>query len=132
MVRRMTIQKNKSYFFLFFILTILFVSGVSHKVLAATEENDLKTSSGIEVSNLITLASSILATALFVISFIAYRRDRRNKLLFVSIAFLLFAVKGFLLTSDIFFPSKGAWVDPAANTLDLFVLACFFIGLIKK
>jgi hypothetical protein len=50
----------------------------------------------------------------------------------VTIAFLLFAVKGFLIASDIFFPNKTGWVDPIANFLDFGILLSFFFGIIKK
>lgn len=91
----------------------------------------IATDSGIELEEIITLSSSLLATALFIISFIAYRRDGRKRLLFVTIAFFLFAVKGFLSASDLFF-SERDWVDPVASFLDFAILLCFFFGILKK
>ncbi|NIA12178.1 MAG: hypothetical protein GWP10_21275 [Nitrospiraceae bacterium] len=85
-----------------------------------------------EADNLVTLCSSILASTLFVITLIAYKRDKRKKLLYVSIAFFLFAVKGFLLTSDMFFPQKAGWADLIASLLDFAILSSFFVGLLKK
>jgi hypothetical protein len=98
----------------------------------AVEEQDLQFGPGWDVDSIITIASSILATVLFVITLVAYKRDGRKRILFVSTAFLLFAIKGFLSASDVFIGSKAAWVDPVANILDLAVLLCFFIGIIKK
>ncbi len=111
-------------------LLFLLVIFILPTILAA--ENDLQVGHGIEMDNLITLASSILALVLFAVSFIAYKRTGRNKLIYVTIAFLLFAIKGFLISSDIFFSSKGAWVDPVANILDFAILLSFFFGIIKK
>lgn len=96
-----------------------------------TDEHDWRIGS-IEVDNVITVISSILATLLFIISFIAYKRDGRKKFFYVSVAFGLFAIKGYLIASDIFFPYKGGWVDPLANILDFAILMCFFFGMIKK
>ena len=120
-------NKIKTIGIVIFILLFLF----STQVLAATE-NDLEVSSGIEVDNIITLASSILSLILFGLTFLAYKRSRRNKLMYIAIAFLLFSVKGFLISSDIFFPNKGSLIDPIANLLDFVILLSFFFGMIKK
>jgi hypothetical protein len=116
--------------FLFLLVSVLF----SHLILAAeqTTENDLKVLSGIELDNVITLLSSILAVILFSLTLLAYKRTGRNKLIYIALAFLLFAIKGFLISSDIFFLNKGAWVDPVANFLDFAILISFFCGMIKK
>jgi hypothetical protein len=98
---------------------------------AISAENDLRTSSGLEWSSIIIAASGILATVLSIIIAIAYRRSRRKKLIYVGAAFLLFAIKSFLLASDIFIP-KGSWVDPTANLLDFVILLSFFFGIVKK
>jgi drug/metabolite transporter (DMT)-like permease len=87
---------------------------------------------GIEIDSLITIAASMLAVILFVISLIAYKKDKRGRLFFVTGAFLLFAVKGLLIASDVFFPQKGGWVDPTAHMLDFVILLMFFLGLIKE
>jgi hydrogenase/urease accessory protein HupE len=124
-------MKNKVYA----ILAVLFVLVImSSLVLAAEEPGNENASQAfrIGIDELITLGSSILAITLFAITAIAYKRDRRKKLLYVTIAFLLFAVKGFLIASDIFFPNKTGWVDPIANFLDFGILLSFFFGIIKK
>jgi hypothetical protein len=94
-------------------------------------ENDIKLH-GIELNDIITVGSSLLASGLFIFTLIAYRRDGRRKLFYVSVAFFLFAVKGFLLSSGIIFPTKPSWIDPTANFLDFVVLLCFFLGITKK
>ena len=124
-------MKNKIYAVLAVISVLVIMSSL---VLAAEEEEDEKDlqAFGIDADELITLGSSILAITLFAITAIAYKRDGRKKLLYVSIAFLLFAIKGLLIASDIFFPNKTGWVDPTANFLDFAILLSFFFGLIKK
>ena len=87
--------------------------------------------SGIGIDTLITIATSILAVILFVISAIAYKKDKRTRLLFVTGAFFLFAVKGFLIVADEFSPQTG-WPEPVAHLLDFGILILFFSGLAKK
>ena len=122
---------NKTHALLSIILFLSLIL-VSPPPAVASEENNLIISPGIEADNLVTLCSSILASTLFVITLIAYKRDKRKKLLYVSIAFFLFAVKGFLLTSDMFFPQKAGWADLIASLLDFAILSSFFVGLLKK
>jgi hypothetical protein len=110
----------------------LFIILPMYSMAADVQDNDVMVSPSIELGTVITLLSSIMATALFILTVIAYRRDGHKRLFFVSLAFFLFAVKGFLLSSDIFFPSQNSWVDPIANFLDFAVLLCFFVGLAKK
>ena len=86
---------------------------------------------GISIDTLISIATSILAVILFVISAIAYKKDKRKRLLFVTGAFFLFAVKGFLIVTDEFFPRTG-WPEPVAHLLDFGILILFFSGLAKK
>lgn len=86
--------------------------------------------SGLDLESLIIIVSSILAVALFIISLLAYLRDRRIRLLFVTGAFFLFAVKGFLVV--IGDNSGVSWIDTGAPLLDFGVLLLFFLGLIKK
>ena len=86
--------------FLVLIISSTFVLAVEEK-----KENE-KQAFGIGIDELITFGSSLLAITLFFLAFIAYKRDGRKRLLYVSIAFLLFAIKGFLISSDIFFQKK--------------------------
>jgi hypothetical protein len=83
---------------------------------------------------LILIATSILAGFLFVISFIAYRNDRRKKLLFITSAFFLFALKGVLLVFHEFLEVlyvEESLIEPIAQLLDFGILALFFLGLMK-
>jgi len=123
-------MKNKLYA----ILAILLILSLTSISVLATDEDDKEDIQlfGIDAEELITIGSSILAVVLFGITAIAYKRDRRKRLLYVTIAFLLFAVKGFLVSSDIFFPDKVGWVDPTASFLDFAILLSFFFGILKK
>lgn len=116
--------------FIFVLVLILFYKPVL--AVEQNQENDLTVYSGIELDNVITLLGSILSIILFSLTLFAYKRSERNKLIYIALAFLLFAIKGFLISSDIFFPNKGYWVDPVANFLDFAILISFFFGMIKK
>ncbi len=122
---------SKKYMLLFGIFILLLA--MSSFIVSAAEVPDVPyLNSGVDLSGLIIIGSSILAIILFIITFIAYRRDGRKRLLYVSIAFFLFAIKGILLTIDAFLPQKGIWTDPLANILDFAILLSFFFGVVKK
>jgi cellulose synthase/poly-beta-1,6-N-acetylglucosamine synthase-like glycosyltransferase len=86
---------------------------------------------GFEGEKLFNLGSGILSTILFVLTFIAYKRTKQSRLLYVSSAFLLFAVKGYLGASELFF-EELLWIDPTAAVLNFAILLCFFFGIMKK
>ena len=82
-----------------------------------------------DIDELSRLLASLFALLLFVISLIAYYRERRRRLLIISIAFLTYSVKVFLKVSDIFFAQKSDWVDHTVNFLDFIILFLFFTAL---
>ena len=86
---------------------------------------------GLELEKILSLINGIIALILFIITFISYKRDGRIRLLYVSTAFLIFAIKSFLVYSEIFFLSLY-WIDPVSIVLELGVLLLFFFGVIKK
>lgn len=84
-----------------------------------------------ELEKVLNLGSGLLALALFIITLYAYKRNRNKRLLYVSYAFLLFAVKGILVSMEMFF-GDWPWVDPVSSVLDFAILLSFFFGIIKK
>ena len=101
-------------------------------ITSENQEGHLIIGSKLEVDNVITFIASIMALVLFGLTFLSYRRDGRTRFLYVSIAFLLFAIRGLLLTLDIFYPQKAGWVDVSAAVLDFAILLSFFFGILKK
>ena len=97
----------------------------------AQEENDDWQLFGLEGEKLFNLGSGILSTILFALTFIADRRTKQNRLLYVSLAFFLFAIKGYLGAQELFF-EEWAWVDPTAAVLQFAILLSFFWGIVKK
>ena len=86
---------------------------------------------GFELEKLMNLGSAILAVSLLILTAIAYTRTENKRLLYVSAAFLLFAIKGFLTSLEIWFGDLG-WVDPIASFLDFGILLSFFFGILRK
>ncbi len=79
-----------------------------------------------ETNQMIQLISSLLALFLFVISMLAYRRERRKKLFLVSAAFFFYSIMKFLDASSTFFPRKGEYLEIGGSFLDFVVLTLFF------
>lgn len=86
---------------------------------------------GLELDKVLNLGSALVATVLFALTLIAHHRQKNSRLLFVSIAFGVIAVKGFLLASQMVLGDFG-WVDPAASVMDFAMMLCFFFGVLKK
>ncbi len=112
------------------ILLILVFFPLIH-VAAAEQEEGNYLIRGLELEKIIALLNAWIATFLCVLAFIAYKRDGRKRLLYVGIAFLLFAIKSFLLSSELFF-QEVEWFDPLSTILELGVLLSFFYGVLKK
>jgi hypothetical protein len=115
-------------------LAVLALSFISSNVLAQQEgeedRRDFKVF-GFELEKLIALVNAWLSLFLFVVTFIAYKRDGRKRLFFVSLAFLLFSIKSFMLGSELFFP-EVEWFDPVGKFLEFFMVLSFFYGVIRK
>ena len=54
-------------------------------------DNDDIFVNGLELDKLLNFGSALLATGLFILTIIAYKRNKNKRLLYVSAAFLLFA-----------------------------------------
>ena len=119
-------MKNKN---IFFIIIILFLINLSFFVFAE-ETQDLAVR-GFEVEKVLNLGSGILAGILFIITLHASKRTRNKRLIYTSVAFLLFAIKGFLTSHELFF-EEMTWVDPIASFLNFAIILSFFFGVIKK
>ena len=96
----------------------------------AQEGNDVMLGN-FELDKLLNLGSAILATALCFLTFTAYKRKGGKRLLYVTFAFLIFAVKGYLMSLELLFGDLG-WIDPITSILDFAMLFSFFLGIIKK
>ncbi len=95
------------------------------------EEHDDWELFGLEVEKLLNFGSGMLALVLSSVTFVAYRRIKQERLLYVTIAFFLFAIKGFLTAHELF-SEEWTWADPVASILNFVILLAFFIGIVKK
>lgn len=120
----------KKHFILAGLLFILFLTPFAFAEENTTESGDWEIG-GLEVEKLLNLGSGILATALCFVTLSAYKTTNRKRLLYVAIAFALFAIKGFLTSTELFF-GDWTWVDPVASMFNFGILLAFFVGIIKK
>lgn len=96
----------------------------------AQEEEEVQVF-GLELEKVIMFVTALIATFLFVVSFLAYHRDGRKRFLFVSTAFLLFAIKNFLISSELFI-EEIPFIDPIAVGLEFIALLSLFYGVLQK
>ncbi len=111
-------------------MLVLILIGTSQIVLA-DEEDEVTVFGDIELEKLLNIGSSLIALILSIITFFSYSRNGNKRLLFVGSAFLLFAIKSFLVGAEIFF-GEWVWVDPVSSIMDFVILATFFLGILKK
>jgi len=114
----------KKLFIFLFVVILLSINGL------AEDDEDISIY-GLELEKVLNFGSGILAILLSLLTYIAYRRTQNARLKFVSLAFLIFAIKGFLTSQELFF-REWSWVDPTASILDFIILLTFFFGILKK
>jgi hypothetical protein len=113
------------------ILLLVVIVFVSTNVIAQEEDGGDIEILGFELEKILAMLNAWIALFLFIVAFIAYRRDGRQRLLFVSVAFLLFSIKSFMLASELFFP-EVSWFDPVGKILEFGALLSFFFGVLRK
>lgn len=74
----------------------------------------------------------LLSFGIFVISLLAYKKARSQKLLFVSIAFLLFSLKWLVKAFDLFFSPGNFLSDSSENVFEFFILVMLFFAIFRK
>ena len=86
------------------------------------------------IENIIIYAFiTIFSIGLFSISILSYNKSKNKKLLFVSIVFLLFFIKGINLSLSLFFTELKTYITiPILAVFDLLVLFLLFIATLKK
>jgi hypothetical protein len=86
---------------------------------------------GLELEKVLMMITAWISIFLFVLTFMAYKRDGRKRLLYVALGFLLFAIKNFLISSELYLP-EISWFDPTAVALEFVAILSFFFGVIKR
>ncbi len=121
---------NKIHISLIYILLLFLIFPFVFAETVSEEDGDLEIFD-LEVEKLLNLGSGILATALCFLTINAYNKTKRSRLLWVSIAFGLFAIKGYITAIELF-GIEWSWIDPTASLLNFGILLAFFAGLLKK
>jgi hypothetical protein len=78
---------------------------------------------------LVRVSTVVLAVGLFIISFLAYLRNKRKILFYVSIAFFLYFARGIikLINTEMFILSISF-----SDVLDLLTLVLIFFAVVKE
>lgn len=123
-------MNNKKLIFVFVLLALIQLPIFAIALEQGNEFEDPEIF-GLEVEKLLAFGSAHLAAFLSLLTFVAYYKAKRKRLLFVGFAFLLFSVKLFLISSELFI-DELAWVDIASSSLDFAILLSVFYGIIRK
>ena len=76
---------------------------------------------------------TIFSIGLFCVSVLSYYKSKNKKLLFVSIVFLLFFIKGVVLSLSLFISDLNVMITiPILAVFDLLVLFLLFIATLKN
>ncbi len=117
--------------YMWMVVAFLLISSVVFVLAKEVEAEPAPAIGKFEAEKLIGFINGILATILASVTFAAYKRDKRDRLIFVGLAFALFAVRSFLVGYELFFPEIRG-IDPVTPILDFFVMLSFFYGVLKK
>jgi hypothetical protein len=86
-----------------------------------------------DIAEIFDFGSGIFAGLLFALSLIAYMKIRLKKILFVSIAFGLFAVRTIVTRLDLFVPEvESSLLELTLAIMGFVALFLFFIAIVRK
>jgi len=84
-------------------------------------------------SIIIDACITIFALGLLIVSLLSYRKYKNMKLLFVSLVFFVFLVKGIILSFSLFNEQLlGITSNPYIGLFDLVILVLLFIATLKR
>ncbi|MEK6800836.1 MAG: hypothetical protein AABY05_02795 [Nanoarchaeota archaeon] len=96
----------------------------------AAQEEEI-TLQGLELEKVLIFLNAFISLFLFILTVVAYRRDGRKRFLYIGLAFLLFSIKNFLISSELF-TQEIPFLDPLSVVFEFLALVSFFYGVIKK
>ena len=86
----------------------------------------------VQMDPIVKILVFLLSASFFAVAFMAYRKNPSQKLLFVSLAFLFFALKWLVKLIDLFF-SPGTFLgDSSENIFELVILGLLFFAILKQ
>ena len=112
-------MKLNSFFIFFTILILLQIPVLALAQESSDGPEDLEVF-GLELEKLLYLGSGILALLLSILTFLAYSRTKKDRLIYVSLAFLLFSIKSLLISTELFIPELP-YVAPLSAFLPFFI-----------
>jgi len=74
----------------------------------------------------------LLSIALLAIAVMAYRKSKSRRLMFVSLAFLFFALKWALKVADLYMSPGSFLSDSSENVFELLIFISLFMALFRK
>ncbi|MEW5760940.1 MAG: hypothetical protein AB1779_09260 [Candidatus Thermoplasmatota archaeon] len=76
---------------------------------------------------------TIFAATLLIISYISYKRTANRKLLYVSLAFFVFFIKGLILSFSLYYP-KILRIEADLYTIlpDILILAFLYLSIMRR
>lgn len=86
------------------------------------------------VENIILSAGvTVLSLGLLIVSLASYRKYKNMKLLFISLVFVIFVVKGMLLSFNLLAEDLlNLSLDPRLVVFDVVILLLLYIALLKR
>ncbi len=85
------------------------------------------------VSIIISASVTVLAFGLLIVSLVSYLKNRNTKLIFISLVFTLFLVKGIFFSLSVFNGQFATGIlIQYLGVFDLFILASFFLATLKR
>lgn len=86
-----------------------------------------------EVINFLIAWVTVFSLALFIIGYVSYRRTGHPKLLAVSIAFLLFFIKGVVMALGLYFPDiVNVTTELESILLDVAILLTLYYATVRS
>lgn len=85
-----------------------------------------------EINAPVKFAVFLLASAVFVVSLLAYQKSKSKRMLIVSAAFFFFALKWLVKLVDHFVSPGSFLADSSENVFELIILVSLFTALFYK
>ena len=86
-----------------------------------------------EVINFLIAWVTVFSLALFIIGYVSYRRTGHPKLLAVSIAFLLYFIKGVVMALGLYFPDiVNVTTELESILLDVVILLTLYYATVRS
>ena len=138
-MKRRRITLTSTNFILKYAISVLFCSSIIILLLnpnilytIAYSETSDEFDKG-DIAEIFDFCSGIFAGLLFVLSLIAYKNIRLKKILFVAIAFGLFAVRTIVTRLDLFVPEiESSLLELTLAIMGFVALFLFFIAIVRK